>query len=404
MYVNNTVCCTAKWNLFISWWDSKEPATPTLDSCGSPSKNEGIYPGAKDMLLVEISLRGFIHSSTFCWNKFDLFLQMKQKIQTTKAASFLSNDVSEITDEPLKSSSTISQQESTQAQSRWKSDKHITKTEESLLAELEARSQQMMVLNQQVLERIKPSVGKERDAFVDWLRSAINDLDHDVWRRCQQQIMTSGGVASNRSAIHFTNILLTMIDWRDNRHYLQPTLLFHLCLNSQTLLYRGLHKPVPPCGSHHHRSGRITLLHQYLSGSQRMAIWLISSFHTSNNHLHNFSLSDSHLVGKWMHHHYISCRGTILGKPSQHSVSIKFSTQVIQRYRSLSNFCIDIDSFICYFYSVKANENGICLWFCFQTVIKLMMISFTFEQTHLQLCRTYFFVIIGHINNVMQVL
>jgi hypothetical protein len=113
---------------------------------------------------------------------------MKQKIQTTKAASFLSDDVSEITDEPLQSSSTISQQESTQAQSRWKSDKQITKTEESLLDDLEARSQQMMVLNQQVLERIKPSVDKERDAFVDWLRSVINDLDHDVWRCCQQQI------------------------------------------------------------------------------------------------------------------------------------------------------------------------------------------------------------------------
>jgi hypothetical protein len=140
MYVNNTVCCTAKWHLFISWWNSKEPATPTLDSCGSQSKNEGIYPGPKDMLPVEISLRGFIHSSTFCWNKFDLLLQMKQKIQTTKAVSFLSDDVSEITDEPLQSSSTTSQQESTPAQSRWKSDKHITKTEESLLDDLEARS------------------------------------------------------------------------------------------------------------------------------------------------------------------------------------------------------------------------------------------------------------------------
>jgi hypothetical protein len=84
---------------------------------------------------------------------------MKQKIQTTKAASFLSDDVSEITDEPLQSSSTTSQQESTPAQSRWKSDKHITKTEESLLDDLEARSQQMMVLNQQVLERIKPRRG-----------------------------------------------------------------------------------------------------------------------------------------------------------------------------------------------------------------------------------------------------
>ena len=199
MYVNNTVCCTAKWHLFISWWDSKEPATPTLDSCGSQSKNEGIYPGPKDMLPVEISLRGFIHSSTFCWNKFDLLLQMKQKIQTTKAVSFLSDDVSEITDEPLQSSSTTSQQESTPAQSRWKSDKHITKTEESLLDDLEARSQQMMVLNQQVLERIKPSVDKERDAFVNWLRSVINDPDHDVWRRCQQQIMTYGGAANNRS-------------------------------------------------------------------------------------------------------------------------------------------------------------------------------------------------------------
>ncbi|CAG2257296.1 unnamed protein product [Mytilus edulis] len=68
--------------------------------------------------------------------------------------------------------------------------KHDTsETEDVLLAGIEDRSNKMMVLQQQVLERLRPvSSDRERDAFVDWIRTVITELDHVVWRRCQQDI------------------------------------------------------------------------------------------------------------------------------------------------------------------------------------------------------------------------
>lgn len=117
---------------------------------------------------------------------------MKQKIQTTKAASFLSDDVNEIIDEPLQSSLTTSQQESTHAQSRWKSDKHITKTK-SLLVELETKSQQMMVLHQRVLESLTwTKKGTRSSTGCDQLSMIV--------------VMRFGGVASTISSLHYQYI------------------------------------------------------------------------------------------------------------------------------------------------------------------------------------------------------
>ncbi|CAC5411106.1 unnamed protein product [Mytilus coruscus] len=64
-----------------------------------------------------------------------------------------------------------------------------SETEDVLLAGIEDRSNKMMVLQQQVLERLRPvSSDRERDACVDWIRTVITEIDHVVWRRCQQDI------------------------------------------------------------------------------------------------------------------------------------------------------------------------------------------------------------------------
>ncbi|VDH99431.1 Hypothetical predicted protein [Mytilus galloprovincialis] len=62
--------------------------------------------------------------------------------------------------------------------------KHDTsETEDVLLAGIEDRSNKMMVLQQQVLEILRPvSSDRERDAFVDWIRTVITEVDHVVWR------------------------------------------------------------------------------------------------------------------------------------------------------------------------------------------------------------------------------
>ncbi|XP_041354914.1 uncharacterized protein LOC121372581 [Gigantopelta aegis] len=63
-----------------------------------------------------------------------------------------------------------------------------TEAEAALLARLEEHSQQMIALQQQIMDRLKPSADREREAFVDWMRSVILDLDHSIWRRCQLDI------------------------------------------------------------------------------------------------------------------------------------------------------------------------------------------------------------------------
>jgi len=44
-------------------------------------------------------------------------------------------------------------------------------------------------LQQQLLEHLKPSGDREREAFVDWTQSVILDLDHALWRRYQHEIL-----------------------------------------------------------------------------------------------------------------------------------------------------------------------------------------------------------------------
>ncbi|KAH3854491.1 hypothetical protein DPMN_097034 [Dreissena polymorpha] len=55
-------------------------------------------------------------------------------------------------------------------------------TEDALLVSLEERGNQMLNLQQQVLDRIRPSADREMEAFVHWVRSVI------LQRRCQQEI------------------------------------------------------------------------------------------------------------------------------------------------------------------------------------------------------------------------
>ncbi|XP_015249029.1 PREDICTED: uncharacterized protein LOC107096748 [Cyprinodon variegatus] len=50
--------------------------------------------------------------------------------------------------------------------------------------QVDERSQQFLVLQQQ----LRPEGDKERDAFAEWLRSAMHNFEHTIWRRCQREL------------------------------------------------------------------------------------------------------------------------------------------------------------------------------------------------------------------------
>ncbi|CAC5363440.1 unnamed protein product [Mytilus coruscus] len=66
-----------------------------------------------------------------------------------------------------------------------------SETEDVLLVGIEDHSNKMMALQQQVLERLRPvSSDREQDAFVDWIRTVITELDHVIWRQCLYRYIT----------------------------------------------------------------------------------------------------------------------------------------------------------------------------------------------------------------------
>jgi len=73
---------------------------------------------------------------------------------------------------------------------RFRTQKQISDAEEAFLPGLEERSCQMMTLQHQVpvLGQLRPSTDRERDAFIDLVRSVINELDNGLSRCCQQEI------------------------------------------------------------------------------------------------------------------------------------------------------------------------------------------------------------------------
>ena len=63
-----------------------------------------------------------------------------------------------------------------------------TEQDDDILACIDNRSQQLINLQQQLLTRIKPEGDQERVAFADWVHSALVNMDHGIWRRCQKDI------------------------------------------------------------------------------------------------------------------------------------------------------------------------------------------------------------------------
>ncbi|CAG2218018.1 unnamed protein product [Mytilus edulis] len=117
------------------------------------------------------------------------FVSMKRKLEGTP---MFGDDTENIADEIIDSASTSSfkPSDTTMPQSVAASkSKEDNFTEESLLTGLEERSQQMMAINHQLLERMKPSSNRERDTFVDWIKSVVNDFDNDIWRQFQQETL-----------------------------------------------------------------------------------------------------------------------------------------------------------------------------------------------------------------------
>ena len=64
-----------------------------------------------------------------------------------------------------------------------------TAEDDAILSSLEERSQQFLTIQKQLLDRLRPEGDTERDAFMDWLRSAVHNLEHSLWRRCQRELL-----------------------------------------------------------------------------------------------------------------------------------------------------------------------------------------------------------------------
>lgn len=63
-----------------------------------------------------------------------------------------------------------------------------TRQDEQLLGSLEKSNAHLMLMQQQLLDRLKPTGDQERLGFLEWVRSTIITLNHDVWRQCQKEI------------------------------------------------------------------------------------------------------------------------------------------------------------------------------------------------------------------------
>ena len=107
--------------------------------------------------------------------------------------SELRGDFESISDHEDDNISTVSQptsssNASTTAFKRRERVKKAADAEDVILAGIEQRSQQMMLMQKEVLEKYKPGPDREREAFVDWVKSVILDLNHDIWRKCQREV------------------------------------------------------------------------------------------------------------------------------------------------------------------------------------------------------------------------
>ncbi|XP_050711228.1 uncharacterized protein LOC126995584 [Eriocheir sinensis] len=60
--------------------------------------------------------------------------------------------------------------------------------EEAVLESIQKREKQLIALQQQMMQHLKPTGDREREAFVEWIRTVILDLDYSLWRRFQHQI------------------------------------------------------------------------------------------------------------------------------------------------------------------------------------------------------------------------
>ena len=89
------------------------------------------------------------------------------------------------------STSSIPKQVQSKAAPRQRTQKQSSEVEDALLAGIEERGRKQMALQQQLLDQLKPRGDVERDAFIDWVRSVVHELDYDLWRRCQQEISTT---------------------------------------------------------------------------------------------------------------------------------------------------------------------------------------------------------------------
>jgi len=65
--------------------------------------------------------------------------------------------------------------------------KRLFEAEEAILAGIQERTGAMITMREEYLERQRGK-DRERETFVEWMRSVIYGLDHGLWRRCQREL------------------------------------------------------------------------------------------------------------------------------------------------------------------------------------------------------------------------
>lgn len=68
--------------------------------------------------------------------------------------------------------------------------KQLSDNEEVIFTGMQERTNKMLAIRE---ESVQQQVSKdgEREAFVDWMRSVINELDLGLWRRCQRELTST---------------------------------------------------------------------------------------------------------------------------------------------------------------------------------------------------------------------
>ncbi|XP_014679360.1 PREDICTED: uncharacterized protein LOC106819216 isoform X2 [Priapulus caudatus] len=123
---------------------------------------------------------------------------MKQKIAVTTTSIRAAQEDEDIGDDDINDtviepsqqtpgSSKASEEQQLTPSIKSAQSKRFIEMEEALLAGMQQRTSTMMAMHAEYMERQRGK-DRERETFVDWMRSVIHELDHGLWRMCQREL------------------------------------------------------------------------------------------------------------------------------------------------------------------------------------------------------------------------